>query len=85
MYHVYAKMLQLNEVCEQFVMRNEQEMLEGRIGEVNASLDNSHVTSVLGSAAEDDMLSFDTLSKKRWLDQRFLMEPGFIEGAPVEL
>lgn len=40
----------------------------------------------MGNAeAEDSLLGFVSLQKKRWLDLRHLMIPGFLEGAPADI
>jgi hypothetical protein len=64
----------LNEVCERFVMNED-----------SAEEKKDVITSVLGSAGLEDTLQFDSLSKKRWLDQRALLHPGFVAGAPEDV
>lgn len=52
---------------------------------LSAELDPT-LTSVLGLyAAEENIFGFDAISKRKWLERRFLLEPGFIEGAPEGL
>jgi len=68
-YRVYARLLDLNNLCERFVQ-----------GPSAAATPADLVTE-----ADEALSVFEPQSKKRWLDQRPLLAPGFVERAPEDV
>jgi hypothetical protein len=59
----------LNTICENFI---------GLKSDTTSSI----ASGILGNEESSMMMGMDSLSKKRWIEQRMLMSEGFIEGAP---
>lgn len=68
-YRAYARLLDLNDICERFVQAP---------GGASTPAD-------LITEAEEALSIFDPLTKKKWLDHRPLLVPGFVERAPEDV
>lgn len=71
-YETYLKMLQLNEVCEGFILKKGA----AADSQLNVELELGTLT-----AAEENAV----VQRKRWQEMRHLMKPEFVEGAPQHL
>lgn len=83
-------MLELNETCEKFVAASSDKSKQGTAAAQTVLSSEMEVPSLeqsvqLSQASTDSTLTFDTISKKRWLDTQYLLDNDFLAQAPLDL
>lgn len=79
-------MLAINDLCDKFIQTNDQGDKSSSAAETMLNVEFETLQSLFGQrVANDEFLSFDSISKKKWLDQRPLMSAQFIKEAPESL
>ena len=83
LYRIYTKMLELNETCEKFVAASSDKKKQGVAAAQTVLSSEMEVASLeqsvqLSQTSTDSTITFDSISKKRWIDTQFLLDNDFL-------
>ena len=94
LYRTYARLLDCNELCEQFVTTEtpttsagDGRERRGGAAVLATELESFSLESsvLLSLQSSESPLNFDPISKKRWLEMRHLLDDEFLRGAPEDV